>query len=65
MTHLMASTILLFPHPLGPTTPLMPLGKDTIVFSENDLKPLSSNLLSFTLKYSLSLILEEIKKDLF
>ena len=47
MTHLMASTILLLPQPLGPTTPLIPLGKGIIVFSGNDLNPFSSNRLIF------------------
>src|SRR5262245_35927491 len=38
-TQLIASPMLDFPHPLGPTTAVMPSGKTTSVVSENDLKP--------------------------
>src|SRR5262245_4400843 len=38
-TQLMASPILDFPQPLGPTTAVIPSGKITSVVSENDLNP--------------------------
>ncbi len=38
-THLMASTMLLLPEPLGPTTTVMPGGKSNRVLSAKLLKP--------------------------
>jgi hypothetical protein len=43
----MASTILLFPQPLGPTTALMPTGKDISCLSMNDLNPIMDSFLIF------------------
>jgi hypothetical protein len=43
MTHLMASNILLFPHPLGPTTAEMPDGKEMTDLSGKVLKPYISS----------------------
>ena len=43
-THLMASTTLDLPHPLGPTTPVMSSSKVNSVRSANDLKPLRMSL---------------------
>ena len=41
ITHLKDSTILDFPHPLGPTIPVRPSSIRKSVFSANDLNPLS------------------------
>ena len=38
-THLMASTTLLLPEPLGPTIPLIPFSNSKLVLSAKDLKP--------------------------
>jgi len=45
-THRMASEILLFPQPLGPTTAVTPGWKVTVVLSAKDLKPIISRDLS-------------------
>ncbi len=45
-THLMASTTLLLPEPLGPTMAVMPGGKSKRVLSAKLLKPTSSSALS-------------------
>src|ERR1700683_4682937 len=45
-TQRIASTTLDFPHPLGPTTAVIPAEKPTLVGSRNDLKPTKSRLLS-------------------
>ena len=47
MTQRKASTILLLPHPLGPTTAQMPGGKAMVAFSGNDLNPMISSFFSF------------------
>src|SRR5262245_7071180 len=44
--HRTASTTLLLPEPLGPTTPVTPDAKSKRVLSANDLKPTSSRRLS-------------------
>ena len=44
-THLMASAILDFPQPLGPTIAVTPASKSNSVFSANDLNPKISNFL--------------------
>src|SRR5580704_11079446 len=44
-THLIASTTLDLPHPLGPTTAVTPGAKLMLVCSQKDLKPTSSRLL--------------------
>src|SRR5271166_3259744 len=44
-THLIASTTLDLPHPLGPTTAVIPGAKLIVVESRNDLKPSNSRLL--------------------
>src|ERR1700682_6583586 len=44
-THRMASTTLDLPHPLGPTTAVIPGEKPIVVESRNDLKPSNSRLL--------------------
>ena len=43
-THLMASTTLDLPQPLGPTTPVTSSSKENSVRSAKDLKPLSVSL---------------------
>jgi hypothetical protein len=43
-THLIASTMLLLPHPFGPTTPITSSSKVNSVASANDLNPLSVSL---------------------
>src|SRR5690606_27293402 len=48
ITHRMASTIFDFPHPLGPTMPVIGLSRIIWVLSAKDLKPLISNDLSLT-----------------
>jgi hypothetical protein len=47
MAHRMASTILLFQHPFGPTMALNPRGKGISSFSGKDLKPISDTFLIF------------------
>jgi len=47
MTHRMASMMLLFPQPFGPTMPLMPEEKSMTVLSRKDLNPMISSRLSF------------------
>ena len=48
-THEIASTTFDLPHPLGPTMHVMPVPLNVIgVFSQNDLKPNSSTLRSFS-----------------
>jgi hypothetical protein len=49
MAHLIASTILLLPHPFGPTIALMPNGKEISSLSMKDLKPIMDSLLIFIL----------------
>ncbi len=49
MHHLMASTMLDFPHPFGPTTQVMSWSKCTVVWSTKDLKPTMWSFLIFTL----------------
>src|SRR5216684_4158566 len=44
-THRIASTTLDLPHPLGPTTAVIPGEKPIVVESRNDLKPSNSRLL--------------------
>ena len=44
--HLKDSTMLDFPQPLGPTTPVKPSSIKKFVFSEKDLNPLISNFLN-------------------
>src|SRR5271163_4423472 len=44
-THLIASTTLDLPHPLGPTTAVIPGAKLIVVESRKDLKPSNSRLL--------------------
>src|SRR5208282_6557779 len=44
-THRIASTTFDLPHPLGPTTAVIPGAKPMVVESRNDLKPSSSRLL--------------------
>src|SRR6266446_10027468 len=44
-THRMASTTFDLPHPLGPTTAVIPGEKPNVVESRNDLKPSNSRLL--------------------
>src|SRR5271163_4145681 len=44
-THLIASTTLDLPHPLGPTTAVIPGAKPIVVESRKDLKPSNSRLL--------------------
>src|ERR1700719_4144157 len=44
-THRIASTTLDLPHPLGPTTAVIPGAKPIVVESRNDLKPSNSRLL--------------------
>ncbi len=41
-THLIASVILLFPEPFGPTIAVTPSSNSTVVLSANDLKPVAS-----------------------
>src|SRR6185503_5714139 len=48
-THDMASAILLFPQPLGPTTPVMPSPKTREVRSAKDLKPIISSFSSLNI----------------
>src|SRR5690606_4242537 len=45
-THRMASTTLDFPHPLGPTIPVMPASKLMVILSPKLLNPLISNFVS-------------------
>ena len=49
ITQRMASTILLFPHPLGPITPVIPSSKLMIVLSAKLLNPLISKLFNLTI----------------
>src|SRR6266849_10278493 len=44
-THRIASTTFDLPHPLGPTTAVIPGAKPIVVESRNDLKPSNSRLL--------------------
>src|SRR5580658_8872563 len=44
-TQRIASTTFDLPHPLGPTTAVIPRAKLIVVASENDLKPTNSRLL--------------------
>ena len=48
ITQRMESTILLFPHPLGPIIPVIPSSKFTTVLSAKLLKPLISKLFNLT-----------------
>ena len=50
MAHLMASTTLLLPHPLGPAIQVTAPGNESTVFLAMDLKPLISTLCNFTPK---------------
>ena len=45
--HLIASTILDFPHPLGPTKPVSPPLISNMVVSTKDLKPVILSLVNF------------------
>ena len=47
MTQRRASTMLLLPQPLGPTTAEIPVGNSMAAFSGKDLKPDISSFLSF------------------
>jgi hypothetical protein len=49
MHHLMASTMLDLPQPLGPTMQVMSWSKWTVVWSTKDLKPVIWSFLIFTL----------------
>ena len=48
-TQRIESKILDLPHPFGPTTAVIPGSKFSVVLSQNDLKPISSNLLKYML----------------
>ena len=48
--HLKDSTILDFPHPLGPTIPVSPFSIWKLVLSKKDLKPDISSFLNFIIK---------------
>src|SRR6202020_483940 len=48
ITHARASTTLVFPEPLGPTTAVMPRSKRRVVGDAKDLKPFSVRLLRYT-----------------
>ena len=49
--HLKDSTMLDFPHPLGPTIPVKPSSIKKVVLSENDLNPVISSFLNFIYKF--------------
>ena len=49
--HLKDSTMLDFPHPLGPTIPVKPSSIRKVVLSENDLNPVISSFLNFIYKF--------------
>ena len=51
MHHLKDSTMLDFPHPLGPTIPVKPSSIKKVVLSENDLNPVISSFLNFIYKF--------------
>src|SRR5204862_1470333 len=53
-THEMASAMLLFPQPLGPTTPVIPSPKTREVRSAKDLKPLISSFSSLNIHRSVT-----------
>ena len=48
-THLKASTTLLFPHPFGPRSAVIPSAKSICVLSAKDLKPKISRLFKNTI----------------
>src|SRR4030095_4816121 len=56
IAHLTASTILVFPQPLGPTIAVIPVSKSTVTLSAKDLNPNISSLLKYNYLTSINFI---------